>query len=441
MKRIQLIHQESARIEHQEIVRIGSVVYPEIERLRAAYQQGYDSVYASINLSHDSVMHEQVLALVQHKKGLAIACLVVIGIGGSSLGTQAIHEAVHGKLYNEQNPEVKIYFIDTVDADTLYDVREILKTYLEAGKKILINVVTKSGLTTETIANFEVIRSLLQGYYPETYHHYVVVTTDKESLLWQMAQERRYAILEIPKKVGGRFSVLSPVGLFPCAFLGIDIKKLCDGARDGMQQFLSYDIAENSAALSAIIKYIHYRYNAINMSIMFVFSVYFEALGKWYCQLIGESIGKEYDVAGKKVHVGITPLVSVGTTDLHSVGQLYLGGPYDKFITFCSLEYYTHEVKIPSDPLCIQQEMHIEGKAVHEVMEAILEGVKRAYHKEERPFCELIIPQRNPYYIGQFLQLYMIEIMYLGYLLHINPFDQPNVELYKEETREILQNE
>ncbi len=441
MKYIQLLYEHTACICKEYIDEIAKRLQPEIERLQKAYKHGYDSIYASINLSHDEVLRNNVHLLAQEKKLLNIECLIVVGIGGSNLGTIAIHEALHGKYYNELDPDVKVYFVDTVDPDAVRDIVFLIEKYIISGKKILLNVVTKSGTTTETIANFEVILELFKKYYSEDYNKYVVVITDKESPLWHLANKQQFSLLEIPIKVGGRFSVLSAVGLFACAMLGIDINALHAGARDIIAQALTSNVYQNPAALSAIIKYVHYsRYN-ININNFFVFSGSLESSAKWYRQLMGESIGKEFDIKGKKVNVGITPTVSVGTVDLHSVGQLYLGGPYDKFITFCSLQTYNYDVKLPDVQQCAECGINVEGKPLSEIMNAILQGVKKAYQKENRPFCELIIPKREPQYIGQFLQLYMIEIIYLGFLLNINPFDQPNVELYKQETRKILKDD
>lgn len=437
MKNIQLLYESTAQIKKEDILRVGRRLQSEIERLGRANNQGYNSVYASLNLVYDTPLIDTVQKLAENKKALGVECLVVIGIGGSILGTQAIHQALHGIYYNELDPKIKVYFLDTVDPDMMHDCLTLLEGYLSAGKKILVNVITKSGTTIETIANFEVVRACLQKYHPQDYNNYIVVTTDKESPLWHVALNKKFSILEIPVNVGGRFSVLSAATLFPCAILAIDIVALQKGARDILAHVLNTTILENPAAISAIIKYIHYTKHAININNLFVFGVYLEALGKWYTQLMAESIGKERDIEGKKVHVGITPTVSVGTIDLHSVGQLYLGGPYDKFITFCSLEEYTHNIEIPK----FQEYTTIENRSLQEIMNAILKGVKRAYHKEDRPFCEIVIPKRDPYFLGQFLQLYMVEIIYLGFLLHINPFDQPNVEMYKQETREILSNE
>lgn len=171
---------------------------------------------------------------------------------------------------------------------------------------------------------------------------------------------------------------------------------------------------------------------------LFVFSVQLESLGKWYRQLVGESLGKEFDTDGNKVHVGITPTVSVGSIDLHSVGQLYLGGPYDKFISFLSIDEHKPTISVPKLAQFDELVANIQGKPLASIMQAILHGVKAAYKKSERPFCSFIWPTLSPYYLGQFMQLSLLEIVYLGNLLNVNPFDQPNVEQYKDETRKVL---
>ena len=244
--------------------------------------------------------------------------------------------------------------------------------------------------------------------------------------------------MHIPKNVGGRYSVFSPVGQFPLAIIGLDIKELLQGACDAVQQCTLPEVEKNPAALSSIIKYEHYKNNAVNINDLFVFSVQLEAMGRWYRQLMGESLGKEFDIDGNKVDVGITPTFSVGSTDLHSVGQLYLGGPRDKFITFLDIEEYKGPIAVPNFPEFKNLVAKIQGKTLPSIMDAILKGVKEAYKKNERPFCSLVLPTLSPYYMGQLLQFYMIEIMYLGFLLRVNPFDQPHVELYKEETRKLL---
>ena len=149
--------------------------------------------------------------------------------------------------------------------------------------------------------------------------------------------------------------------------------------------------------------------------------------------MMGESIGKELNKSGERVLIGITPTVSLGTIDLHSVAQLYLGGPRDKFTTFVTVEAGHEEIKIPAEASCLQ------NKTLVQLMHAFVQGTQIAYQKNNRPFCTLTLPRKNEFFIGQFLQYKMLEIMYLGYLLEVNPFDQPNVELYKQEVKNILQ--
>lgn len=411
---------------------------PEIIRIKeASTQKDYNSNYASVALIQDKKSIQVIDELVIKKKALNPSLLIVIGIGGSNLGTLAIQEALLGKLYNDKEPSIKVYYADTVDSDYCNELLSLARTVLQVGKIILINVVTKSGTTTETIVNFELFLALLMEYRPHDYQEHIIITTDQGSKLSHLAQQQNLSLLEIPKKVGGRYSVFSAVGLFPLGILGCDTKSLLQGAASILESCSSLTMQENYAAQTALIKYEQYN-NGLNIQDMFLFSVQLEGIGRWYRQLMGESIGKEFDVLGNKVDVGITPTVSMGTVDLHSVGQLYLGGPRDKGTTFISLENYTHDLLVPHFDSFEQLVPRIQGKPVAQIMNAILMGVKKAYVLNKRPFVSITLPECSAYYIGQFLQYSMIEMIYLGYLLKVNPFDQPNVESYKEETRKIL---
>jgi len=155
---------------------------------------------------------------------------------------------------------------------------------------------------------------------------------------------------------------------------------------------------------------------------------------------MGESIGKEHDRNNKQIFEGITPTVSIGTTDLHSMAQLYLGGPFDKFTAFVKIQKNREFIKIPNQPEYSKLVKGIQSKPLNEIMDAIFIGVKRAYENNKRPFIEIILPDKSPNSIGQLIQFKEMEIIYLGYLLNVNPFDQPNVESYKKETKKILEN-
>jgi glucose-6-phosphate isomerase len=244
-------------------------------------------------------------------------------------------------------------------------------------------------------------------------------------------------LLEIPQKVGGRYSVFTAVGLFPLRLLGIDIAQLIKGAQDAIKVCTSEQVKQNPAAISALLKHTHYQ-QCVNINDMFVFSTRLFSTGLWYRQLMGESIGKEFDTTHQRVEVGITPTVSVGSTDLHSVGQLYLGGPRDKFTTFVTVQEYASDLTLPQMPEFEPFVAKIQGKKLSVIMNAILQGVQEAYATHQRPFCTVKLERIDAYSMGQLLQRYMIEMMYLGFLFDVNPFDQPNVESYKNVTRKIL---
>lgn len=440
MKALHFSYKESALVTLAELKSLGKKLEPEIKRIQAALATGYDSAYDSINLITDERMHTAVQAVVDEKKLLKPKIMIVIGIGGSNLGALAVHEALHGVMHNQSNPELKVYWADTVDADYIHAIAQKIEAVLRAGERVLLTIISKSGSTTETAANAQVLLALLKRYHPEDYFRFVVAITDKNSQLWLIAAQERFVSLEIPKNVGGRYSVLSAAGLFPLAMLGVNINQLLEGARFLIPELLDTNIERNPAALSAIVL-THSCLKGKTIHDTFLFSVAFESIGKWYRQLMGESIGKEFNRSGERVYMGITPTVSIGSTDLHSVGQLYMGGPRDKVTTFITLGAMNNDIVVPSSPEYAALGESIQDKTFSQIMDAIVSGVQKAYTKESLPFMKMVLPEKSAFYLGQLLQCKMLEIMYLGYLLDINPFDQPQVEKYKEETREILARE
>ncbi len=399
---------------------------------------GYLDDRGAINLCLDNQALENVESLINEKKKLHPRYVIVVGIGGSSLGTQALQEAVLGKLYNQGHTSPHILYVETVDPDHLDDICRLLESVLEENENILVNIVSKSGETIETIANAMILLDLLKKY-KDNYHECVVITTDKGSKVWRVAKQLHIDTLEIPQKVGGRYSVFSPVGLFPLGFLGVNIHDLLKGGAFMRKKCLDTNIWDNPALLSAIICYAHYL-KGKNINDVFLFAINFESLGKWCRQLLAESLGKEGILNDEKKQVGITPTVSIGSLDLHSMVQLYLGGPIDKMTTFVSLKQYHTSRLVPSHQGFNNLVKNIQGVSLDEIMDAILEGVKIAYEKRKRPFLEVILPDKSESSLGQFIQFKMMEIMYLGALMKVNPFTQPRVEDYKRETRKILGN-
>ncbi|OGZ45737.1 MAG: hypothetical protein A3C84_04395 [Candidatus Ryanbacteria bacterium RIFCSPHIGHO2_02_FULL_48_12] len=407
-----------------------------LENLQAA--SSYRVPEHFLQLPEDVRVLEAVYALAKGKVSSQLKYIVVVGIGGSNLGAKAVYDTFYGYFdILEPDRHPKMLFLDTNDPEFLLRFEILMTRHVAVPEEVIVVVVSKSGATTETAANMEFVGAMLRARFSEAFKRMIVISDDG-SKLWKFAQDKGIAFLEIPRVVGGRYSVFSPAGVFPLACVGLDVRALLRGAADMTIEGLQEDIRQNAPMRSAIYLAVEIE-KGKTIHDLFVFHPEFESLGKWYRQLVGESLGKEKDTSGNTVHTGITPTVSVGSTDLHSVGQLYLGGPRDKVTTFI---YTTHEdgsVSVPKDTVgTVELVPGIAGKPFAYIMQAIRQGVTVAYEKAGLPFREIALPQETPYELGQCMQFMMLETMYLARLLGVNAFDQPSVESYKEETRRIL---
>ena len=427
---------KNSLVSETELASVLQQLRPEVERMNEAAEKGYDDGRASINLPIDKGLARECTGLAKKKLAQRPEYLVVIGIGGSNLGSLAVQEAVLGRQYNECTKKIKVLFADTVDPDCMARIYALLASSMKKKKKVVVNAISKSGSTTESIANMEIIVGILRQR-SKGYQKQVVITSDAGSRFSKFAEEKGFDVLKIPAKVGGRYSVFSPVGLFPLSVLGISPKSLLDGAALMRKRCLDKDLSKNPAAIAAATSYIQYK-KGKNIHDLFVFSPDLESLGKWYRQLLAESIGKEMDLQGNKVFTGPTPTVSIGSTDLHSMGQLYLGGPFDKYTTFLRVDEGKSRISVPKMQEYSVLVDKIQGIALKDMMDAIYDGTTLAYKKGSRPYSEIILPDKSPSSIAQFMQFKMFETIYLASLLGVNPFDQPNVESYKIETRRIL---
>jgi len=413
-----------------DVLRTADRLLPRLVELKMVLERrDYTNDAASILLPSEREFIQDSVSLANEYSDSSL--VVVIGIGGSNLGTMAIQRAVLGKFHNIEHPERQIFYPDTVDSDSIESMLQAVK---RASGRVVVNAVTKSGATTETVANLEV----LLGVLTENRQSSVVVTTDQGSKLEKLARTKDFRVLSIPQKVGGRYSVFSNVGLFPLALMGINLEKLLDGAAEMLDRCLSTSLKDNPAAVIASLILLNLE-RGISIHDHFLFSNDLEAIGKWYRQLMGESIGKEWNASGtKRTFTGITPTVSIGSTDLHSMAQLYLGGPRDKLFRFVIVSNSRSSVSLPHMPEFEALVENIQGLGFSDIMDAVVKGVQRAFVKANRPFIEVILPDKSERSVGQLLQLEMIEMMLLAKLLDVNPYDQPAVENYKIETRELL---
>jgi glucose-6-phosphate isomerase len=401
---------------------------------KVAKKKDYQELEASLQLGYDSDLWEQV-QLTANKIGISgLKYVVVVGIGGSNLGALAINQALFGSLdHLDQQRQPKLLFLDTVSSLKLKSVAQALKGV--ESNQFLIIAISKSGTTTETVANLEALTDQLRDQFDNLQERTVIIS-DQGSALWKQAEEFGLDKIAVPKMVGGRFSVFSAVGLLPLYFSGLDIESLQDGARRAVEDCVSEDLDKNKALVSAALTYWSWKKGAAIHNTFF-FNPELEAVGKWYRQLMGESIGKKQDLNGKNVRRGITPIVSIGSTDLHSMAQLYFGGPDDKFtnIVYCLSK---DSVNVPSPMNFEGLVKGIEGKSLTTIMKAMVGGVIAAYENNELPFLTIELPEISELMLGYYLQFRMIEIMYLAQLLEVNAFDQPSVEDYKKETRRLL---
>ncbi len=429
---------DTSTIQQSEIDQVTEPISAYIDEMNKTVSSGeYTALESSINLPSDELNITAVLEMVKQKVSPSLKYIVNIGIGGSYLGTKAVYDALYGTYdYPEETRFPKMIFADTTNPEIMTRLVNFIEKHVNTPEEILINSISKSGSTTETIVNTELIMAVLHKKFQNA-NDRLVVTTDDGSKFQKLAQSQGISTLSIPKLVGGRYSVLSAVGLFSLACAGIDIKQLLKGALAMRTMCLKKD--NNPALTSAALLFITSKKGFV-MNDNFFFNTQLESLGKWYRQLMGESIGKEKNTKGEIVHAGITPTVSIGSNDLHSVVQLYWGGPHDKYTTFCWNDQTQKDTMTPQTLQFAGLIEHIDNRKVSDIMAAIYGSVKIAYSSLKLPYCEITLNGITPEELGAYMQFKMIEMMFLGKLLDVNTFDQPNVELYKVETKRLLHN-
>ena len=365
--------------------------------------------------------------------------LVVLGIGGSALGNIALQTALNPYMYNldeSQRKGPRLFVFDNVDPAQLTSFLEWLSTRLD---RTIINVISKSGRTAETASQFLIIRKLLLDKLgPAGFRKQMVATTDpKQGTLRKIAAEANLRCLEVPDGVGGRFSVLSAVGLFSAAMCGINIDSLLQGARDMDACVSNEDFYKNPAAINAAINYHFYNQGKKN-SVMMPYSYALKDLADWFRQLWAESLGKAKDLTGSEVHVGPTPIKALGTTDQHSQVQLYREGPNDKLFTFLEVNNFDKDLKIGPAPDVAPELGFLAGADLSTLLNSEKKATEYALLKNQRPCLTVLFDSVNAYNVGQFIYLYEVTTSFAGALFGINPYDQPAVELGKDATFALM---
>jgi glucose-6-phosphate isomerase len=360
-----------------------------------------------------------------------IDTVVTLGIGGSSLGPRALYSAL-APAFDQLAPRSagmprRLFFADNIDPVSFRALLERLPL-----DRVLWNVVTKSGGTAETCAQFLVVADQLDKRLgPERAKKHVVCTTDPEQgALRAIARERNYPAFDIPPNVGGRFSVLSPVGLLPAALAGLDVMGLLDGALRMRDRVLVPDLATNPALLLATLLHHHHIVRGRPLTVMMSYVDGLYDTADWFRQLWAESLGKEKSTDGRTVNVGPTPIAARGATDQHSQLQLYAEGPDDKVYLMVAAADRGGEVNIPSGPLAESKPelAYLAGHGLGELLDAELTGTRASLVRRNRPVGRLTLARVSADAVGELLMLLEAATAFAGPLYGVDPFDQPGVE-------------
>jgi len=354
--------------------------------------------------------------------------LVVIGIGGSYLGARAVIEYLKSPLYNNLKKDTPdIYFAgNSISSDALNEILALCE-----GRDVCVNVISKSGTTTEPAIAFRVFRALLEKKYgKEGARERIFVTTDKaRGTLKQFSTAEGYETFVVPDDVGGRFSVLTAVGLLPIATAGIDIEELMNGAAAASHAYTDADLSKNDCYRYAAIRNILYRKGKC-IEVLASYEPFSAMFNEWWKQLFGESEGKD----GK----GIYPASVIFSTDLHSLGQFIQDGNRNIFETVIDIADTGSRFEIPVDPDNVDGLNFLSGKELNLVKKTAMQGTLLAHVDGGVPNILIEVSDRSAYALGELLYFFELVCAISGYLLAVNPFDQPGVESYKKNMFALL---
>ncbi|MCC6659347.1 MAG: glucose-6-phosphate isomerase [Phycisphaerales bacterium] len=361
--------------------------------------------------------------------------LVVLGIGGSALGNIALQSALNSATYNlhdaKGRPGPRMFVVDNVDPAYFGSVLRLCEGH-GGLERTLFNVVSKSGETAETAAQFMVIRDLLKKRLGAAYGANIVAVTDPaQGTMRKICDAEGFTTLPVPDGVGGRFSVLSPVGLFSAAMCGIDIDGLLDGAASMDVPCSGEVLATNPAALLALLLVELGTTKGKTNHVMMPYCNGLYLLADWYRQLWAESLGKQVDLSGETVYAGFTPIKALGTTDQHSQVQLYREGPNDKVFMLVEVgSFGDADTAIPTG-LGVDAIKYLEGKSMAGLLNAEKRATEFAFVESQRPNLTIRFPRVDAHHVGQFIYLWEMVTAYAGLMLNIDAYNQPAVETGK----------
>ncbi|MEO5800557.1 MAG: glucose-6-phosphate isomerase [Gemmatimonadales bacterium] len=401
-------------------------VHAEVERRRANGEYGF------LALGHqpETVASIQAWAAGQRDR---FDHVLLLGIGGSALGPKAMLTALKPPAWNEESRDRRdgwptLTILENVDPISVTAALDRLDP-----RRTIVNVISKSGGTAETLAQYLIVRRWIdRAVGVEAARAHFVITTDPvEGALRVIAKAEGIVAFDVPPEVGGRFSVLTPVGLVPAALLGIDIAEMLAGAQEAVIEATADSLDRNPAARWAALQHQAQATRAANVHVVMPYSDRLRDLAEWYRQLWAESLGKRLDRNGLEVHRGPTPVGAVGATDQHSQVQLFIEGPYDKTITFIRVKDTVGMLQIPSRPDLGPEMSYLAGKTLGDLLDAEFVATREALRSQGRMSCTIELDTVDARHFGRLLMFFQIATGYAGIFYDVDPFDQPGVELGK----------
>lgn len=394
------------------------------------------------------LLEEDVMISEEEKKDLlslreeakSYDAVISIGIGGSYLGNQVLFDLFCGPYWNQLTKEERkgypqIYFSGkNVDPVSLTELASCLMK--EAGRiknrrmKVLFLVISKSGTTIEPVT---AVRGLKKLLVPVCDIHLMAITDKEKGRIRPLAEKEHFPCFTVPDGIGGRFSVFSQVGLVFASLVGIPIEEFLNGAKMVEEACRSEDWQENPALLLAALKFIAMKEYGITAEVVMPYGDKLRSFGWWYAQLLGESLGKKYDLQENIVYNGRTPVAAVGTTDMHSLTQEHQQGKRNKLVQFISVQH------LQADLIVLCNEKDVSGPVpMSRMLAAARRANEEALASEERMSCHIAMKELTPYHVGALMYFFFLTIAYEGALANVNAFDQPGVEDYKKILHEDL---
>jgi glucose-6-phosphate isomerase len=400
-----------------------------LERRRDAGELGF------LSLPTDDALHHQSLDFAAKRRGM-FDDIIVLGIGGSALGPIALRTALLKPAWNtlDKNARIgqpRLHVLDNVDPNTIASLLD----RIPLGRALFI-VTSKSGGTAETMAQYLIVRERLKARVGDVKQHLVFITDPTKGALREIAKSDGIPVLDIPAAVGGRFSVLTPVGVLPAALVGMNTAELLAGANEIAQRCQGDVLAENPAGVFASLQYLADTKLGRHVQVLMPYSDALRDIADWFVQLWAESLGKHRSAGDKGI--GPTPFGALGATDQHSKVQLFMEGPPDKTVTFIAVKDGGVDMTIPSLHSEIKELGYLGGHRLSELLSIEQQATAGALARRGRPNMTIHVDRVDARHLGSIMMFFEIATIYAGELYGVNPLDQPGVELGKQFTYAML---